>query len=714
MARRFREDLLNWAKGAIVADYSAEKVPKEAASRARNVAFLKGGFPSRRKGVSIITPAAQSGKNPILGIGNGLNLNWIIDDAGRWSKVSSVGVIAPIDAAVPTPFTAGTKYPIVASAKNHMFVANGTDLKKTNGTIVTAWGFAAPAVPTAVDSGVAGNPTGDYQFALTAYNSATGHESSLSAAASVTLAGKKATVSWSFPSDPQITHVRVHIFKSGLTQNFFRLVGADVTPAADSTTGGYASTTVSITVNVTDTDINNLIIKSPTTTENNPPPAGLTFIAWHGGRMFGTDGNYLFYSQVDQPESWDPAHYEVINTNDSQKIVGFADLADFQMVIWKTSSMYTLVGPNDPNSWDIQIADPAIGLSSVRAMVFVEGAVWWEAIQGLFRIQYNSLGIGKPQRMDAPNISDRLEGLNDALIGSACAAYDAVIQRMFFVVPDADSTSRNTMMLPFNTKLQVFEDTWDPMDVSALGRFVVNSIPFVVIGGYQGRVFKVWDTPYVDGVRMSDGSSVSFTLTGTVGSVGAASLTDATATFDVADDGLREVVVVAVSPAGVVQRNIITSNTGTVLTLLHNWSILPDATWKYYIGCPWFEFDTTHLSPTSVPNTEGSPFYERTFKHYLLRANSDSQAHLDIYAILDGDLTQFATHNTASVSSGGAVWDLDSWDVGKFGSSQITDIHQTLGVRGHILGLRIQCRTPGDSLVLLGLGLYGTEHGYKK
>lgn len=714
MARRFREELMEWSKGAIVTDITADKIPKDSSSRAHNVAFLKGGFPSKRKGVGIVTPAAQSGRHPILALDNALGMNWVIDDLGRWSKVDvNAGTFAAIDAGHTTPFTAGTHYPSTTTAKNLLFAANGIEAKKTDGTTVMAWGFAPPAAPTVVDSGVAGNPTGTYTFGLTALNENTGHESSLSATTSVTVAGKKITVSWVFPSDTQITKVRVHIFKLGLSSQFFRLGSTDVTPTPDPTTGGYSSGTLSITVNVTDADINNLIIASPSQTENNPPPAGITFCQWHNGRMFVTDGNYLYFSKLDDPESFDPVNFEVVNTNDNQKIKAMAPLADFQLIIWKDGSSHILIGP-DPASWSIQPLDPSIGLSSIRAITFVEGAVWWEALQGLFRLEYAVYGIGRPQRVDAPNISDRLENLNDALLGSTAAAYDSVHQRMFFAVPDENSASRNTLMLPFNTKLKVFEDTWDPMDVSALGVFVVNSVPVVVIGGYQGRVFQMWTTPYVDGVRQTDGVSVTFTLTGKVVSATATTLTDGTATFDTANDGLREVCVVAVSPQGLVQRNIIASNTSTVLTLVNNWNVQPDSTWSYYIGNPWFEFDTVHMHPTSVPNREGSALYERTFKQILVRATSDAGASLDVYSIIDGDFSNFATHNSMAVMTGGAVWDLDKWDLGKFGSNNITTAHQSLGARGRTCGIRVQSRIPGDAVILLSLGLYGTEHSYKR
>lgn len=716
--RRFKEELKQWSKGAMTADMTADKVPKDAATRARNVAFLKGGFPATRKGVAIYTAAAQIGKSPILGLGSNLGLNWTISQDGKFSKVSAGGAFSAVDAGAASPFTSGVHYPVTAVAHNLLFICNGVNAKKTNGTTVSNWGFSAPSAPTVTDAGAGGNMQGTYLVALTAYNENTGHESSLSSSNSVTVAaGHKVGVSWSFPSDPQITKVRVHVFKQGLSSKFFRVGSTDVTPTPDPTTGGYSSGTLSVTLNLTDADITNLTVFSPTTTSNNPPPSGILFALFHGGRMFVTDGKYLYFSNLDDPESFDPNNFEVMNTNDDQTIVGFAHVSEYQMLIFKSGSTHALTGPNDPNVWDIAEIDPAVGLTSVRAITYIEGGIWWEALQGLFKVEFASNDpnavAGKPMRADSPYISDRLENLNDALIGASVSSYDSVHQRLFFAVPDANS-SRNTLLLPYNTKLRVFEDVWDPMDVSALGTFTINGVPVVMIGGYQGRLFQVWQTPYVDGVRQTDGVSVTFTLQGTVTSAGANTLTDSGATFDTANDGLAEVHVHAVSPQGLVQRNIIQSNTSTVLTLLNNWSVQPDNTWKYYIGSPFFEFDTTHLEPTSS-NEEGSgsSFYIRNFKHVLLRGVSDAGATLDVYTIIDGDFSTFGTHNTMQVQSGGAKWDIDKWDVGRFGSPSVTTIHQSLGTKGHSCGLRIQSRAPGDSVILLSLGLYGTEHNHK-
>ena len=717
MARRFRAEVDTWLHGAEVTTTTPDKIHATAASRALNTAWLKA-WPSKRKGCELLTQAAQTGKAAILGMGHldtdAAEINWVIDDTGRWSKLDlDLGTLGAIDAANTTPFTAGTKYPSTTIANDYLFAVNGTDAKKTDGITVTNFGFAAPSVPTVVDAAVAGTPSGTYRFALTALNENSGHESSLSTYASVAVVNSRITVSWTFPSDTQITKVRVHIFKEGLSSEFFRLGSTNVTPAPDATTGGYASTTTSITVNVSDTNINDLVTLSPSTSENDPPPTGCTFVHYHGNRIFATDGVDLYYSKVEDPESFDPNNVEHVNSKDGVNIIGCATLADTQLLILKSTSSHLLNGPSDPHIWEIAALDPTIGAISFRSIINAEGSVWWQAQQGIMSIKPG----GMPTRMDSPNVSDRLENLEIPQLAFTSAAYDEIRQRILFSVPEVGNT-RNTLILPYNLKMGLWEDIWDPFDVSAMGVFADDEDEhFVALGGYKGRLFRLWIDPYVDGVRRANADgTVQFTLSGTVTSATGTTLTDSTATFDTDGDGLQEVIVIAVNAVGQIQRNRINSNTTTELTVENTWDSTPDSTWTYVIGSPNFEFDTKHFHPSSATvDGDGSVFNERNWKRVLIKGLTDTgQSTLDVYALKDGDTFDLSTHVEVPIFSGGAVWDTDTWDVGKFGFNKVSTTHRSLGVHARTCGLRIVNREPGNGAVVVSVGLYGTELGHKE
>lgn len=707
MARRFLEEMGEWSRG-VISETPADKVPKNAATRARNVAFVKNGFPSKRKGTSILTAAAQSGPARILDNGFFNDLNWVIDNSGRWSKIVD-GALTPIDAAKSTPFTV-TDYPATAAARGHLFAVNGTDAWKTDGITVSKFGMDAPTVPSAA-AGAAGNPSGTYYIALTGYNSNTGHESSLSDDVTVVVVAQKITVSWTFPTDPQVTHVRVHIFKEGLSDVFFRLSSTNVSPAPDATFGGYTSATTSISVNITDTNINDLVVKSPSTTENNPPPVGTTFVAYHNSRMFATDGNYLYYSKIEDPESFDPAKRQPFDTDSTDKIVAFGPLKEELLVVLKDRSCHLLAGPDDPNTWEARPLDPTVGIIAHRSLVATGGQLWWRAPQGFYTIKVGGL----PERFDLPQIGDRTASLNFTKAGDTTGAYDVTRKRLLFGVA-SEVSSVNDYLLSFNVTLGIWEDVWDPMDVSSLGNMELNMEPFVALGGYGGRMFRIWSTEYVDGVRVvGDDGLTLFTLSGNITSAGPTSLTDSGANFDTDDDGLDYIPVVIVAPDGKTQRNVIFSNTGTSLTLRDTWATTPDNTWAYFIGSPNFEFDTKHLAPTSATGVEvGSIFFARNFKHFMLKGTSDSgQTNLTIYSILDGDLTEFPTTDVVTLQGSGAIWDIDLWERGLFGDIRVTAVHGPLGVHGRTCGFRVVSREPKQGVVVLGLGLKGSELSHK-
>ena len=68
MARQFKQNISEWSKGAIVTSTYGDKIPLNSISFARNAAWAKYGFPSKRLGCAMYTPTGQTGKNPITAL----------------------------------------------------------------------------------------------------------------------------------------------------------------------------------------------------------------------------------------------------------------------------------------------------------------------------------------------------------------------------------------------------------------------------------------------------------------------------------------------------------------------------------------------------------------------------------------------------------------------------------------------------------------------
>jgi hypothetical protein len=87
----------------------------------------------------------------------------------------------------------------------------------------------------------------------------------------------------------------------------------------------------------------------------------------------------------------------------------------------------------------------------------------------------------------------------------------------------------------------------------------------------------------LSGTRQCEGNS-SGTLSGSVTSSTNSTVSDSGAAFNTTGNALAGVYVKVISATGTVQTRLITSNTGTQLTVSPNWTNNPDTTYTYIIG----------------------------------------------------------------------------------------------------------------------------------
>ena len=734
---QFSENFGNWARG-VISDGRPDKIPHDAALEGKNAALVHitksppTALPQKRLGCSIQSAVGITNKPPIIG------LSWFrrrsgatytdfslgitegeSSNAGRLDKLASSSWSAA-DSGTAAPFTTGRLLPSMEVMNNLWFVVNGTDQKKFDGTNILNFGMVAPDVTTdtlAAAEGAAGNPANStYEFKWTFLNSATGHESSSSALVSITLTGtNKITLTWDVSvADEQVDFVRIYARDTAVQSTLFRLSDTGVTggtyssvnggwPLGDGDAGG-------LEYNLTATQLTNLIIKAPSTTENDPPSATSTFITKHVSRMLYTDGIDLFYSKIDLPEAFPAANVEPVNPDDGQRIIGLLHVSegdDAALLIFKEFSTYVLIG-SDPDTWEVRLVSDSIGLSAIRGLTALDGIAYWWSQFGPYSWSAGSgmvpLGFGTISNEFA---EDKIttSKLNEIIVDK-----DVERQRIFFSYAETGMT-RNTKMLVFNHQLQVWEGTWDPMDVSALGNLPdSNGAAFLHIGNYKGRVFRIWDGT-TDGARISSGGT-TFTLSGSPTSSGNTTLTDTGATFDTTDDGLDDLVILAISSDNVVQRRIITSSTGTVITVNSAWTINPTSGYTYVIASPDFVW-TTYYSDR-VQGRDGfffsSPFRRKRYKKFLFSAlSSTGNAVVTIDVFLNGerDSEEFTLRTTADQIAG-AVFGTGVFGTAVFGGAGTTIIKKRLGRTGRNIGYRIRNREPNTQLLLLDIGHMAT------
>lgn len=649
---------------------------------------------SKRTGLTSITTTPISGTPAVIGmylfqprdLAGDLNKDFIlVDDAGGINNLQDNGTLTAYSDTMT-----GTTPPDFETAMNLCFIVNGASPWKIDSTGLDTqiFGIVAPAAPS-IAAGGAGVMTGDYQVALSYYNDETGHESSTSPVSTITLAAQQLVVTLPTPTDPQVDFIRIHIRKTTLSAVLFMVTtGTGYDPNGQ----GWAVGTASVTLDLSDSDINGFIIRSPDEDENDPPPANLKYLCWHQQRMFGSDGQNLFYSKLGYPESWDPENEEPVSEDDGELITGLHSVGGV-LLIYKTSSVHGLYG-DDPKSWYLRLLDADTGCTSHRSIVTVEGRTYWWSQRGPVQLRMES------QTADPIGfalIGETLSStvLNHGQFHRVVCAPDYANQRVVFGVADVGET-RQTRLLPFSYRLQRWEsDKWDPMDAASLAEYRASTdIGYMVLGNYAGEVLK-FDSATNDGVP-SGTVSGSFVQSGTTLSV----LTDALATFLTSGNGLKERKVTLQTASGEwVARARIASNTGTALTLASTISGLTNgATYFYYVGGPDFQWDTAWRDA-------GLPFYKKRYEFLFLELDAVASTNLTVELGFDGN-PNYGQLKLTPLTPDTTTWnDAYLWAARSYAASGRKLHRLRVGRTGRVYRLRLRQPEPNKPVTVLKSGM---------
>jgi hypothetical protein len=688
------EEFADWS-GGVMTSPEPDAIPPNTSPRGLNSALTSAGggraVVSTRKGLRVMTATPITGASTVFGLfhvrpRSGETLGSILlalTDNGRLEKVAIAdgtltNLSTSFDSTSPNP-------PDFAVANNLCFIVNGTDKLKvtTAGTAVQNFGITRPAAAPTVASGGAGSMTGDYEVAISYFNSITGQESSRSDAASITLASEDLRVTIPNAPDTQVDYIRVHIRKTTLSTEFFRVTsGTDYQSAG----GGWIDNYGNVDLDLTDAQLNDLVILSPDTEENNPPPDGIRYLCWHSSRMFAATSSTLYYSKLGFPESFDPEFFEYVNPDDGQIITGLHSVGGI-LVIFKSNSIWGLYG-DDPNSWYLRLLDPDTGCTSHRSIVSIEGFTYWWSEEG--PIQWKSSGenpfpIGK--ELIAPTVD--ITALAPLYFKNVVAAAEVANQRVLFGVAETGQT-RNTLVLPWNYRLQRWEATkWDPLDVAALAMAEdASELPFVAWGGYAGRVYEFG--------RVDNDAVPSGTTTGTFVASGTSTstITDAGATFYTTGNGLTEVKVTVVDSNGLpIGRARISSNTGTALTLATSITGLTNgATYTYYVGGADFQWDT----PWGFLQ---HPFHKKRFEFLYLHLDSSASDTLAVDLAFNFNPNQGQV-KSISLTGASTTWDATLWTTASYGTSGRKAFRLRVGRTGNQWRVRVRQPAPDTPVTL--------------
>jgi hypothetical protein len=571
----------------------------------------------------------------------------------------------------------------------------GTSSKKWTGSVLQNFGIVRPVdtdwgAPTDVPAVGGSMPhSSEYEFAITYYNSTSGHESSRSEGKFVTTSSNGTndhaiTIAFNTPTDTQVDKVRFYIRKTGLSTIFTQVVEVNANAA-------------SVTIDVTDEQINNQIIPAPGTSSNNPPPSGARYLALHEGRLFVSDGNDIYYSQINKPEAFGGDAISGVS-RDGQPVTGLL-ATQGQLLIFKQDSVWGVLG-SDPQTWSVRLLIPDIGCVSHRSIVEIEGVIFWWSEQAPVAWDGGSPDpIGK--RYLAPTFHP--SGINSTSYPLICAAPDITDQRVHFAYPSA-SANRADLIATFNYRVGTWEGISDPMDVASFGvASDGSSRPWVFLGNHNGQLNKC-GRGSTDGLPTGSPHTGTFVASATTQSAITLTLSGSLPTTDGSLLERKITVVDALGRPVPIYRARITANTGSAITVSPAIGQLTvGATYTVYIGSPDWQLDTLWFD-------SAAPFFRKRYEWlYLALRVSDvnTAARIDIFSDFSDDRdfirTLYGNGTPITVSWDAATWDSATWSA--LGAVPARRIR--MGLAAQALKARFRNHIPNETIALLHLGLRG-------
>lgn len=704
MGAVFQQWWEDWGNGAITS-LQPDQIPATSYPRARNTELVSVGqgqaIVAKRRGCRLSNTVPVTGDTAILGQfdyhrvsgGSGTHQHLLWSANGQLDEKDLNGNLTAI-----TTGLASNLYPSVVTANNRCYWVNGVDRKKFDGLTVANLGLARPATsewgtPFDVTTGGTMPPGATYEIALTYGNSVHGTESSRSEEKAVTTATDASNthqlvVNWTTPADSQVDKVFVYVRKTNPVLNTVFLRAAE-----------FAASALTGLINTPDATINQLVLLAPGPSQNDPPPLGVRYLAFHEGRLFAADDYNVYYSSITaqgaQIEAFDTeAGYEPINPGDGQRITGLY-VAHEMLLVFKESSVWSIFG-SDPSTWEIRRIIADIGCISHRSILTAENTSFWWSAQG----PVSWSGSGEPQLIGkillAPTVDPTGVVYASPLLFHAAA--DVVNQRVLFAVPSSGQ-DRADSIIPFNYRLSRWEATsWDPVDPASLATVAdANGRPWVFLGSHAGYLFRLSD-------GTNDGLPAGTTSRGTFVAAATSTLTitDATAAFGTLVE--RKVTVVDSTGMPVsTWRARITSNTGTVLTLATAVGQLTvGATYTYYVGGPDWQWD-------SKWEDFDDPFWRKRFEFLylsLVEGDPDSSVYADLAFDYSEDASKVRSIQINTVTAGTGVWNSSQWNAATWGELQPSDLaRERIARTGRAWRVRLRNHEPDASVILRKLGI---------
>lgn len=661
--------------GGVQSAAAPDRIPPNSTPLAINTAFKNIGSGQAnigtRPGLETVNTTAISGSPAFLfqdvysyDTGSGFS-NYLVyvavDGTLRFKDDdNNVGSALAVPANFPNPstlcFSAGTALVDSTVMNNRLFLVNASlERRSLLGTSYKAWGLTAIAATTIASAagGTNSMPNETYNVAVTAYDNATGAESSIGAITSVSMGGAsrriKVDISPTSAETAQYPYWRIYLQRTTtqadlyLVQKLYNLAASVIVTNADIPIG-----TTTAYVDISAADIANLIVVAPRPEDNGVPPSDIKYVATYGRRLLAASDRNIYWSQLDKPDNFSDRAYEPVDTGEGDRITGIFPFSDELLMIFTSQNVWGLFG-SDPTSWTLRPIDHTVGCCSHLSIVEFEGKIgWWSINEG--PVWYDGEQIHH-QALDDLGWQAVVADIESSRLDFVYGGYDPQGQRVLWSVGSSGSANRNNRLIPYNTRLRRFEASyWNPMDFATIGSgFTSDGTLRLFAGNYGGQIF------YFDVDTTKDGIPGG-TLITTFMPVASSVSTITSSGFYNTGSGLAErYVLVTDEENRPVAKVRIASNTATVLTLATNVAGLSvGRTYNAYLGSPDLRLYTKWLDL-------GETFNRKRWDRLYVQAQSNSDAS-GLYATTQINFSETAQKVQNPFNIDAAKWDQGTWD----------------------------------------------------
>lgn len=419
------------------------------AAETQNIIFTKSGGIIHRGGQAKVQATAASGSPELL---YGIEFVRTVSGTTTRQKIAwgANGKVYDFATNPPTEILTGltaNKVPDVIVTHGWLAFVNGADTpKKYDGTTWYNWGITAPASAPTLALGGAGSPNGTYRFRVAYRRNALsaidpGHVSSMGTISGTITAANQIINLTNIPlsADPQVN-----------ARDVLVEIGGDwyiATTLNDNTTTVYAYNMLDSTA----------VLGEKGRIDRNTPAATLETIELHDNVAFGSDGRLLYWSILDEFESFSSLDRasNAFEPGDGTKIVSLNSYDD--LMVGKERSIFVRSGDDVSYTVTKKIYDS--GVISKHSVVVKDNIAYYLAHDGFRRFN------GNESFLLSRNIHNLLFGSSTEKI-----IYSDKLSRITGVYYSSDKTNTIIWSLPTSstdyTKALVYSfdfQTTDPL-----------------------------------------------------------------------------------------------------------------------------------------------------------------------------------------------------------------------------------------------------------